>query len=1016
MFSLGEPPKVRSVPDTRINRPQAPCRRAWSRRPTAQGGLARFQASWLLLCLLLLPVHASEYLVRNWTTGDGLPENTVRAIVETRDGYLWMGTANGLARFDGVRFTRFDTANTPGLFAADIFAMAEDRQGGLWIFTRRGALRYFQGRFEAMPRPQDNVSGLPQIICHSPNGDLWMSLGNGLAHWTGDHLEAVPIPPGPAGLVDLCADRDNTIWLAARNGVWQWRDGQAKLMTAAPAPTQIAAGENHQIWGLVNERELYLWQDGAWTQAANFGDERCSSLYCAPDGDVWIGASTRNRAFRFRQGQLTEVNERTGLEGNRAICFIEDREGNLWIGMNGAGVYRLRERRLQIYRREQGLRNLSLAGICQSVDGSIFVNVMGQTLHQLHGDRFEAIQPLANGEPFQYPTAVVPAAPGGVWAGTYHGTLPRIEKDRVVERIGTNGGTRTLFLDRDGNLWRGTRTAGVEYFHGTNYTRYSTNEGLSFNNVYCFAQDRQGAIWAGTEEGLNEIQQGRIRRFGRADGLGHHFVTALCVDSRGTLWAGTLGGGLSGWNGSRFVTLRTEQGLADDAVQQLLEDDFQQLWIGTRAGLMRVNLDHLHGYLEGRQAAITGTLIGRNEGLVRPDCWTEYQPAGLKDRDGHLWFCTSSGLVKIDPRPFARLAPAPKVRLEELRVDDRLTAFPTEPPTTFVIPPGTQRIEIRYTGLSPSSPELLRFAYRLEGYDRDWINAGVHRSAGYAHVPPGPYTFRVRAANNDGVWSEPSAALRLRVEPTFWQTTGFRGALVLFFLGLGPALHRWRMRKLEARRQAQEDFARRLIDSQEQERKRIAAELHDSLGQNLLVIKNRAALALNQPNSPERMAAQIQEVSSLASASLREVREIAQNLRPYQIDELGLTKSLEAMARKLGDSSSIQFHTELENIDGALPPEFEINFYRIVQECLNNIVKHSQAANAWIRLQRKPHALHLAISDDGRGFSPPHGPPVSSSGFGLNSISERALTMGGHTTVISRPAEGTRIEMEVPIA
>lgn len=996
--------------------PKTSRRWTWCRRLSAARAPLRRQASWVLFCLLFVSLHASEYLVRNWTTGDGLPENTVRAIVETRDGYLWMGTANGLARFDGVRFTRFDTANTPGLFAADIFAMAEDPQGGLWLLTRRGALRYFQGRFEAMPRPQDKVSGLLKSLCRSPAGELWVGVGDGLARWTGGQLEPVAVPAGPAQITDQCVGLDGSVWLAARNGLWRLRDGQLERMAADPAPTLIVPGLDNRIWGLVNDRQLFQWKNGAWSEAASLGGERCNSLYGAADGDVWIGAATRNRAFRFRQGELTEVNEKNGLEGNRAICFIEDREGNLWIGMNGAGVYRLRERRLEIYRREHGLRNLSLASLCQDRAGTVFVNVMGQTLHQMAGGRFEAISVVSDEAVFEYPTALAAAAPGGVWAGTYFGKLPRVEQGRVVERIGVNGGTRALFQDREGGLWRGTRTAGVEYFHGTNYTHYTTNEGLSFNNVYCLAQDRRGALWAGTEEGLNEIREGHIRRFGRADGLGHHFVTALCVDSRGMLWAGTLGGGLSGWNGARFTTLRTEHGLADDAVQQLLEDDFQQLWIGTRAGLMRVSLDHLHGFLEGRQTSITGTLIGRNEGLARPDCWTEYQPAGLKDRDGQLWFCTSSGLVKIDPRPFARQAPPPKVRLEEMRVDERSTSFPAVAPPSFTIPAGTQRIEIRYTGLSPSSPELLRFVYRLEGYDRKWVQAGASRFAGYAHLPPGHYTFRVKAANNDGVWSEALPALALVVQPTFWQTSWFRGAVFLFFLGLGPALHRWRMRKLEDRRRAQEEFARRLIDSQEQERKRIAAELHDSLGQNLLVIKNRAALALNQPNHPEQMTKQIQEVSNLASASLREVREIAQNLRPYQIDELGLTKSLEAMARKLGDSSPIQFRTELENIDGALPPEFEINFYRIVQECLNNIVKHSQAASATVRLQRKPRALHLTVSDDGRGFNQAHVPPQKTGGFGLNSISERALTMGGHATVTSRPAEGTRIEIEVPIA
>jgi two-component system, sensor histidine kinase LadS len=238
---------------------------------------------------------------------------------------------------------------------------------------------------------------------------------------------------------------------------------------------------------------------------------------------------------------------------------------------------------------------------------------------------------------------------------------------------------------------------------------------------------------------------------------------------------------------------------------------------------------------------------------------------------------------------------------------------------------------------------------------------------------------------------------------------------VVSFAAVGPVFYFWRVRRLEARQAAQELFARQLIDSQEQERKRIAAELHDSLGQDLLVIKNRAALALAQRDQPHQMAAQIQEVSAMASAAIREVRSIAQNLRPFQIDELGLTKSIASMLRALGDSTSIRFQAELCEIDGALPPELEINFYRIVQECLNNIVKHSQARTATVQLYLEAGSLRLMISDDGRGFDPATISGATSGGFGLSNIAERARSLGGELLLRSRVGEGTRVEVVVPL-
>lgn len=959
---------------------------------------------------------ATEYLVDSWTTADGLPENTVRAILETRDGYLWIGTANGLARFDGVRFKRFNSANTPGLFVDDIFGLHEDRSGGIWISTRRAVFRFHEGRFETMTLPGTALMPVFGNFAEDTEGGVWMRGAAGLARWDGEKLELVSLPgDGPHTVRFLCAAPDGGLWIAADTGLWRYRGEEFEKVAVTPTPQILAAGRDGRLWGLIDELRLFVLEDGEWSEVADFGGKLCRTLYAAPDGEIWVGGASDHRAFRLRAGQLAEISSVHGLEGNRTICFAHDREGNLWIGMNGAGLYRLRERRLQLFDRKDGLRGLALASVCQDAAGTVMVNVMGWSLHRWIGNRFEPVDVAATGERFAFPTALIPAREGGVWAGTFNGTLPRILDGRIVERIGSNAGTRALFVDRDGGLWRGTRTGGVEHFSGANMTQYTTREGLSFDNVYCLAQDQGGAIWAGTEEGLNRIADGRITRFGVTNGLGHRFISALCVDSRGTLWVGTLGGGLSAWDGRRFTTLSTREGLSDDTVTQLLEDDHQHLWIGTQAGLKRVPVDQLHDFLAGRMSIITGPLIGRNEGLVRPDTWTEYQPAGIKARDGRLWFCTSSGVVVIDPRHFAEPAPPPIVHIEEVSIDGVVQSGPRKPGSEVRIPAGTERVELQYTGISPSGSELVRFRYQLKGYDRDWVEAGRARSVNYSKVRPGRYTFVVRAANNDGRWNEATDGLALFFEPAFWQTIWFRGLLVVLFLGLGPVLYLWRVRQLERRRAAQEAFSRQLIFSQEQERKRIAAELHDSLGQNLLVIKNRAALALTQQDQPDKVVAQITEVSAMASNAIREVREIAQNLRPFQLDELGLTKSIAAMVRKLADSSLIEFKTELDDIDRALPPESEINFYRVLQECMNNIVKHSQATMASITLRRTARHIHLKVVDNGQGFRPEEAIAGNGRGFGLNNIVERARTMRGEVTFNSRPGGGTSVEVMVPV-
>ncbi len=957
-----------------------------------------------------------EYLIKNWTTVDGIPHNTVRSVIESRDGYLWLGTANGLARFDGVRFKVFDAATTPGLHSDNIFSLFEDRAGTLWIRTRSGLFRRGRGRFEFLS-PTNSLQPVPFAgMVEDRDGTIWVQGNTQIGRWNGRVIEPVALPAdGPQSLLAIRPAAAGGLWISATNGLWRYHEGAVQLAAAAPIADYLAVDPRGQLWGLTKDQQLLRFSRGSWVSVTGLPGENCTVLYAAPNGDVWLGSERRNAAYRWRDGTLTRLSSAEGLEGVRVLGFVQDHDGNVWVGLNAGGLYRLRERRVQMIGRDEGFESPNTTSVVELPDGNLLVGVMSSTLHRIKNGKAVPVVVQPGAEPFEAPTALAPAQEGGVWAGRFYGSLPRVVDGRVVEEIGSSNGTRTLMVDREGGLWRGTRSGGIEVFRGTNQVRYGMADGLSYTNVYCLAQDRTGAVWAGTERGLNRIHDGRITVFGTASGLSNSYVSALCVDSRGTLWAGTLGGGLSAWTGSNFVTLTTRDGLVHDVVDQLIEDDLGHLWLGTRLGLMRLPLAQLHEFLQGRIRLVTGALVGRDEGLARGNLWTEYQPASTKSRDGRLWFCTGSGVAVVDPRRFEAPAGPPRVHIEETVVDDR--RFPLEPGGEAVqeIAAGAERVEIHYTAISPSEPAQVRFRHQLLGYDRGWLEAGRTRLASFSHLPPGRYEFRVQAVNNDGVWSEAGAAVALVVHPTFWQTRVFRSGLGLGLAGLLYGAYRLRLARVEARRVAQELFSRKLIDSQEQERKRIAGELHDSLGQNLLVIKNRAALALASRADPGKMAEQVAEVSTVTSAAIREVRELAQNLRPFQLDEMGLTKSIASMARKVGDSSGIDFRVELANVDRVLPPEFEINFFRIIQECLNNVVKHANARSGSIVLIRDGRGVHLTIQDDGCGLAAGRGWRAEGRGFGLENITERARTMGGQVRFHSSPGKGTRVEVTIPV-
>jgi signal transduction histidine kinase/ligand-binding sensor domain-containing protein len=972
-------------------------------------------AGWSCSLLLLAAwaQGASDFLVSNWSTADGLPDNTVRDIVETKDGYLWIGTANGLARFDGVRFRNYDTANSPGFTSANVLELAEDPEGGIWIATVGGTFRLFEGRFQSM---HNSLDGPPVRLAHfatTTSGAFWMQMGTRLARWTGNSLEPFDLPEEPELIWSICAAPEGGLWVAAPNGLWRVDQGTATIAARTSLPRFISTTPDGSLWGLVGQRRLFCFRNERWQELLNPDDIRCATVQGFSNGDVWIGAASRHHAFRYRDGVLEEFADTHGLDGNRTLSFAEDRGGNIWIGMNGAGLYQLRPKRLRLYTQDDGFENVSLTSVVETQTGQIIAGVMGWAIHEETQNGFAALTDEST-LALRTPTALVPATEGGIWAGQLSGRLPRLENGRVVEEIGADRGTRALFVDRDAGLWRAFRSGGIEHITKDRRPQILTTvEGLSSGPIYCFAQTPDGAIWAGSQQGLNRLDGHSIRQFGTDDGLGHQHIISLWTDSRGTLWAGTLGGGLSGWTGERFVTFHTRHGLPDAVISHIIEDDQEHLWIGTRAGLMRLRLDDLHNALEAPHPLLTGTLIGRREGIPRPDGWTRYQPASIKDGRGRLWFCTSSGLVRLNPEDFNQRRPPPIVHIEEYLLDGEIHPESLQDTTEAVVTPAAEELRLQFTALSALDPEALQFRYRLEDYDRDWIVAGRTREAAYSHLPPGSYRFRVQATDPGGSWSTPAAAIDVRVDPTLWQTSLFRATMVLAGVGLLTLGYRWRIGALERRRRAQEAFSRRLIDSQEAERKRIAAELHDSLGQNLLVIKNKAVLALTHQHQPDKMSTRLEEVSEMASTALREVRDIAQNLRPYQIDELGLTRSIAAVIRQCGDASEITFTTELDDIDALLPPGHQISFYRIVQESLNNIVKHSRATAAKIRLRHQGSRIILSVKDNGIGLA---NTGNGKHGFGIHNMTERVRAMNGQLQLTSGSDDGTRLHIELPIS
>jgi signal transduction histidine kinase len=517
-----------------------------------------------------------------------------------------------------------------------------------------------------------------------------------------------------------------------------------------------------------------------------------------------------------------------------------------------------------------------------------------------------------------------------------------------------------------------------------------------------------------------------------AEGLAGNQVRTIHEDADGTLWIGTYDDGLSRFRDGKFFNSRMENGLFNNGVFQILEDRRGYFWISCNKGIYRVSRRELNELAEGRISRINSVAFGKDDGMINTECNGGRQPAGFIAQDGKLWFPTMGGVVAIDPEAAPVNSLPPPVVIESVTLERGLVDFSFQP-RGVTVAPGQRELEINYTGLSLIRSEQVKFKYKLEGLDTDWVDVGTRRVAYFPYLSPGSYTFRVIAANSDGVWNNNGAALRIVVKAPFYLTVWFLTLVVLGVAGLGYLAYRSRIAQLQRRQEEQAAFSRRLIESQEGERKRIAAELHDGLGQSLLVIKNRALVGGMSPEDARMSKEQFDEISLTASQAIEEARRIAYDLRPYHLDRLGLTQSLEEMVERVAALTPIRFTVNLPLLDGVFTKEGEAIFYRIVQESVSNILKHSQATEALVAIRREEDSITLTVRDNGKGFpmaqvesrSADHGlkkvvalsdsPNPQASGFGLIGLAERVRMLNGIYTLESAPNQGTAITVRFPV-
>jgi signal transduction histidine kinase/ligand-binding sensor domain-containing protein len=954
------------------------------------------------------------YLQTVWTTEDGLPQNSVNAIVQARDGYLWLATFGGLARFDGVRFAIFNSANTPGLKSNRITALFEDRRGVLWLGTETGELMSLEDGVGTTYRMSGALQGAVVWALTADNaGVLWAGTQNGLARFQDGRFTAYTtadgLPHNP--IYALEPDQAGHLWMTAERALIEF-DGRE--FVTHPFPGGLLEGffirrRQGGFW-LAATTGLALFVDGRFVSYPHLSPSRwwMRTLLEDREGTLWVAYVSPVMVQRFQGGRFLSYAVKS-LESEIRSMY-EDREGNLWMGSIGGGLLRLKKRAVTTYTTDNGLPSDSVRAVTDDGIGGTWISTSSGLAH-VSGEKV-TVYTDRDGLPSPYVTSLLRDRAGNLWIGSNRG-VTRLKDRRFVTYTppaqGLSGlAVMSLAEDRTGNVWIGTME-GLNRLRNGAFTIYNRATGLVSNDVRSIVEARDGALWVGTTGGLSCLRNGTFTNYTTREGLTNDYVRAIVEEPDGALWLGTYGGGLNRFKNGHFTPVTTREGLFDDFVSRILEDDHGNFWMLGNRGIFRVGRAALNDFADGRARSITSISYGIADGMKSSEGEGNAQPAGWRAADGKLWFPTIKGIAVLDPSPI-NTVPSPVV-IQGVTLD-RVAQAATH---RVEIKPGQQNLEIYYAGLAFSRPEQVKFKYQLLGFDRDWIDAGTRRTAYYPQLPPASYTFKVIADNGYGVWNMEGRTLSVIVLPPFYQTWWFVTLASLTVAGLMALIWRQRVSRLQRAHAAQQAFSRQLISSQENERKRIAAELHDSLGQRLVIIKNLALILLNG-SSTDGAREQIDEISSEASQALGEVREISYNLRPHQLDRLGLTKAVEALVKKAAAASPITFTSEIDDIDGVFPKEAEINFYRVAQESVSNVVKHSAASEASVIVRREDRRVALTVHDNGKGFGPePAQPETLSGGFGLVGISERATLLGGHATIQSAPGRGTTIGISIDL-
>ncbi len=801
--------------------------------------LPRWTALCLLCCLRL--VHAEHnvkpldaYFKETWTTRDGLPHNLVHNVVQTPDGYLWFATWEGVARYNGREFRIFDRNSVPELRDNGMRALRLGASGTLWLGTSRGGVsRYRDGVWSTITRADGLAQDEIMDLLEDSRGRLWVATESaGISRVDGStvvHFNRDGGLPSEV-LYQLAEDSVGTIWGATAEGLAKFDGKRFRAFGTAEGlpPGQafsIAANTQGALF-VGTERGVYRREGDRFVQFdPALPNDNVIRLLPDRDGSLWLG-TVNGGLYRYSEHGVEQLSSLRGLPNNRVSALFQDREGSVWIGTNG-GLLRLRDAPFTTVTTEHGLPDDYVRTVLADSQGTLWIGT-SRGLGFRRDGKFGALT-RADGLPGDSILSLANARDGSLWVGTYSNGALRW-KDGVQQVLGSKDGmvgnqVRALLEARDGTLWIGT-TRGLGRFDGKRLRNLTTADGLPRDFIISLHEDQRGRVWAGTANGLAEVQNNRVRAHSLAQMDNAQDVFGFHESADGTLWLAT-DRGLVRFRDDQMRLIGHRQGLPVDTIFQVLADADDQFWMTSNRGILRAPRSEIDAVADGLQPRITVEVYGEGDGMVSAQNNGGAGPVAWQTDDGRLWFGTAKGLTMTDPRKLSDFSrESPPIVIEDVLVDDR--SLPLR--GSMLLPPGTRKLELHFAGLSYLMPQKLRYRYRLDGFDEEWVERGTSRFAQFTNLAPGNYVFRVTAANPDGIWSEKEARMAFRIEPQLMQRREFWLLLALGLLTLVYAIYRWRIFQLEhAQRRLHEIVERSTADLRAQTERLTTADLDKSL-------------------------------------------------------------------------------------------------------------------------------------------------------------------------------------------